>query len=182
MRQIVVHRLRYAHTGDGIAQRLPYLRYLERGIHRVVATVVEEIADVVRAEDLDQPLVLRAVLVDPLQLEAGRPEGAGRGVLEPADDGGTLAAEVDQILRQGADDAVASGVDLADVARPAHCGLDDPAGRGVDDGGDTAGLGIERVLLGRRFFHGVGAEGVWKARRWRQAPSKHTRAAPAWRV
>ena len=32
-------------------------------------------------------------------------------------------------------------------------GLDDAAGRGVDDGGDAAGLGIERVLLGRG--HGV---------------------------
>src|SRR6185312_11122744 len=104
-------------------------------------------ADVVGAEHLDQPLVFRAVLLDALQLEARRAKGPGRRVLEAADHGGSLAADVDQILRQCPHDAVAPGVYLADVSRLPHGSLDDATGRGIDDGGDTAGLSVERVFL-----------------------------------
>ena len=68
--QIVVHGLRHADAGDGVAERLAHLRDLVRGVHRVVAAVVEEISDVMGLEDLDQTLVLGAVLVQTLELEA----------------------------------------------------------------------------------------------------------------
>ncbi len=155
MRQIVVDRLRHPDTGDGIAERLADLRDLQGRIHRVVAAVVEEVADVVSAKNLDQPLVLRAVLVDALQLEACRAEGSGRRMLESANGGRTFTTDVDQVLRQRADDAVTAGVHLPDIPRLPHGSLDDTAGGGVDDGRHTAGLGIERVLFGRRFFHGT---------------------------
>ena len=45
-----------------IAELRRDLRNLEAGIRRVVAAVVEEVADVVRAKHVDQPLVLRARL------------------------------------------------------------------------------------------------------------------------
>jgi hypothetical protein len=38
------------------------------GIHRVVAAVVKEIADVVRPKHLHEPFVLRPVFFDPLEL------------------------------------------------------------------------------------------------------------------
>ena len=46
-----------------------------------------------------------------------------------------------------ADDAVASGVDLADRAAVRACCLDDTAGRCIDDVSDAAGLCVERVFL-----------------------------------
>ena len=135
--QIVVHGLRYAHTGDGIAERRAELRHLERGVHRVIAAVVEEVADVVGAEHLDQALILGAVLLDALQLEARRAERAGRRVLERADGRGALAADVDEILGERTDDAVTPGVHLGDVSG-AHRRLDHAARGGVDDGRDAA--------------------------------------------
>ena len=70
-----------------------------------------------RAEHLDQPLVLRAVLVEALQLVAARAERAGRRVLQRGDRRAPIPAGVDQVLGQRADDAVAAGVDLADLRR-----------------------------------------------------------------
>src|SRR5690348_1327382 len=80
VRQVVVNGLRHADAGDRIPQRLADLRDLEGRVHGVVAAVVEEITDVVGAENLDQPLVFRAVLLEALQLEPCRAEGPGRRI------------------------------------------------------------------------------------------------------
>ena len=146
--QVVVDRLGHADAGDRVAELLAHLRDLVRGVHRVVAAVVEEVADVVGLEDLDQPLVLGAVLVEALELEARRAESAGGRVLEALDRRLVLLRAVDEVLMQRADDAVAAGVDLADVLRIPGRGLDDPRRRGVDDGGDAARLGVEGVAGG----------------------------------
>ena len=69
VRQIIIDRLRYADAGDRVSQGLAHLGDLVGGIHRVVTAVVKEIADVVSLEDLDQPLVFGAVLLEPLELE-----------------------------------------------------------------------------------------------------------------
>src|SRR2546421_8114153 len=50
--------------------------------------------------------LFRSVLLDALQLEARRAERAGGRVLERADGRGALAADVDEILGEHADDAV----------------------------------------------------------------------------
>ena len=107
-------------------------------------------------EDFDQALIFGAVLVEPLELETGRTEGTRGRVAQTLDGRGALARAIDQVLLEGADDAVASGIDLADFLRIARCGLDDAGGRGVDDGGHTAGLGVKRVA-GGGLFHGAGA-------------------------
>ena len=105
-RQIVVDGLGHADADDGIAHLGTDLRHLVGGVHGIVAAVVEEVADVVRAEDLDQPLVLGAILVDSGQLVARRAESAARRVAQRADGGGALLAGVDQILGERAHDAV----------------------------------------------------------------------------
>ena len=69
----------------------------------------------------------------------------GAIVLRVADGGRGFLGGIDQVFRQGADDAVPAGVQLADPVLVLATGLDDAAGRGVDDGGDAAGLGIEGV-------------------------------------
>jgi hypothetical protein len=69
----------------------------------------------VRAEHLDQALVVGAILLDALELVAARTERAAWGGLEARDRGGRLLAGVDQVLGERADDAVSPGVDLADA-------------------------------------------------------------------
>jgi hypothetical protein len=71
----------------------------------------------VRFEYRDQPLVLGAVLIDALELEPCRAEGPPGGVLERADGRTALAADIDQVFGECAENAVASRVDLADPAR-----------------------------------------------------------------
>ena len=123
------------------------------GIHRIVAAVVKEVADVVGAEYLDQPLVLGAVLVDSGELVARRAESAARRVAQGADRRGGLLAGVDHVLGERADDAVPSRIELADLAAVLAGGLDDPAGGCIDDGGNSAGLGVEGVFWGRAHDH-----------------------------
>ena len=61
---------------------------------------------------------------------------------------------------QGAQNAVATCVDGADLGPVPGCRLDDAGGGGVDHGGDTAGLGIEGVGHARS---GSEAEGLCAA-------------------
>jgi hypothetical protein len=81
------------------------------------------------------------------QLEAAGTEGAGGGGAQGGDGRVAFLAGVDEVLGQGADDAVAAGVDLADHVGMLARGFDDAAGGSVDDGGDAAGLGVERILF-----------------------------------
>ncbi len=62
------------------------------------------------------------------------------------DGGQGLLTGVDHILGQSADDAVPAGICLADLAAVPARRFDHATGRGIDDGGDSAGLGIERIL------------------------------------
>jgi hypothetical protein len=131
-----------------IAERLRQLAHLEAGVGRVAAAVVEEVADVVRLEDLDQALVFAPVLFQRLELVPAGAEGAGGRGAQRRDRLGRLQAGVDQLFGQRAEDAVAAGVDGADaIGMPAR-GFDHAAGGGVDDRSDAAGLGIEGIEEG----------------------------------
>jgi hypothetical protein len=146
-RQIVVDRFGDADAGYRVSHLLADLRHLVRGVHGIVAAVVEEIPDVVRLEDLDQTLVFRAVLVDTGKLVARRTECAARGISQTPHGRGALLAGIDHVLGQSPDDAVPSGVELADLVLVLARGFDHTASGGIDDGGDAAGLGIEGVLF-----------------------------------
>ena len=52
---------------------------------------------------------------------------------------------VDEILVEGADDAMPAGINLADLFRIATGGLDDPRCRGIDDCRNAARLGVKSV-------------------------------------
>jgi len=67
-------------------------------------------------------------------------------VLERSDILGRFLVGVDEVFGEGADDAVATGIDIGDLVRVLAAGFDDAAGRGVDYGGNAAGLGVESVL------------------------------------
>ena len=147
-RQVIVHGLRHMDGLDRVAQGLGELGDLVAGVGGVAPAVVEEVTDVVSPEDLDQTLILALVGLQALQLVAARTEAAGRGIAERRDVLGGLQVGVDQVLGQGADDAVAACVDVGDLVRVGAGGLDHPAGRGVDHRSDTAGLGVKGILRG----------------------------------
>ena len=96
-------------------------------------------------EDLDQPLVLTRVVLELLELVARRTERTRWGMSQGTDRCCRLLARVDEILGQRSDDAVSAGVHLPDLVLVLAGGLDDPAGGSVDDSGDAARLGIERI-------------------------------------
>ena len=146
-RQIVIDGLRHADADDGVAELTPKLRHLVRGVHRVAAAVVEEIADFVRLEDLDQPLVLGAVLLEALELVARRTERAAGRVTQARDRFGALGRRVDHVLGQRAEDPVHARVDLAELSLVLARRLDHAARARVDDGRDAARLRVEHVLL-----------------------------------
>jgi hypothetical protein len=113
--QVVVDGLRHVDGLHRVAHLLRQLADLVAGIGRVAAAVVEEVADVVRLEDLDQALVLALVGLQALELVAAGAEAAGRGVAQRGDVLGRFLAGVDQVLGQRADDAVAAGIDVGDL-------------------------------------------------------------------
>ncbi len=146
-RQVVVDGLGNSDAGHGKAHLPAHLRHLVGRVHRVAAAVVEEVADVVGPEDLDQPLVLGLVLLQALELVAGRAEGAaGRGP-ERSDGCRGLSRGVDHVLVQCTEDSIASGVDLADPGAALSRRLDDAAGGCVDNRRYAARLSVERILL-----------------------------------
>ncbi len=146
--QVIVHRLGHMDRLHRIAHGVGELGDLIAGIRGVAAAVVEEIADVVGLEDLDQALVLTLVGLQALELIAAGTQAAGGRVAEGRDIGGGLFVGVDQVFGEGADDAVASGIDVGDLVRILAGGFDHPAGGGVDHGGDSAGLSVKGVFRG----------------------------------
>src|SRR3954471_23025172 len=99
-------------------------------------------------KNFDQTLVLRAVFLDRRQLVATRSECCTRGMFQRGDRGFGLFARVDQIFSQGADDAVAPGINLANPLRILARGLQYATGGRVDHRTDPARLGVERILAG----------------------------------
>ncbi len=147
-RQVVVHGLGHVNGLDRVTHGFRQLGDLQAGVSGITATVIEEVADVVGLEYLDQPLVLGAVGFNALQFVTAGAEGAGGSVAQGGDVFRRLQAGIDQIFGQRTNDAVAARVDLADLVRMLASSLDNPGGGGVDHCGNPAGLGVEGILDG----------------------------------
>ena len=89
-------------------------------------------------------MALLCVLVTPVAAQEARLDDGCRCLIGHPIEG----VVADHVFGQRTDDAVATGIDLADPGFVLAGGLDHAAGGGIDDGGHAAGLGIERVLLG----------------------------------
>ena len=124
------------------------------GVLRVAAAVVEEVADVVRLENIHETPVLRGVVLKRCELVPARAECATRRAAKLGDGLGRFLVRIDQVLPQRPQNAVAAGVHVADPVAVRTSGFDHAAGGGVDDGGDTAGLSVEGVAAGH--FGSVG--------------------------
>ena len=143
--QVIVHGFGHVDGLQRVVHGFGELADLEAGVGRVAAAVVEKIADVVRFEDVNQAFVLDLVGFQRLKLEAARAERTRWCLAQGGDAAGGFFAGVDQVFGQRTDDAVATGVDLADFVFVQPCGFNHAAGRGVDDRGDATGLGVKSV-------------------------------------
>src|SRR5262245_46966777 len=120
------------HCDDRIAEVSRDLGDLETGIRRVAAAIIEEVSNMVRLENLQQPVIRRAVVLKAWQLVARGAEGASRGMREPRNRGSRLLARVDQLFRQRAEDTMTARVDSVDLARILACRLNHPSRARVD--------------------------------------------------
>src|SRR5215475_24222 len=120
------------HGDDGIAEVRRDLGDLETRIRRVAATVIEEVPNMVRLENLQQPVIRCAVVLKAWQLVARGAEGASRGMRELRNGGSRLLARVDQLFRQRAEDAMTARVDSVDLVRMLARRLNHPSRARVD--------------------------------------------------
>jgi hypothetical protein len=139
--QVVVDRLRHAHGDQLVVHLAGEAAELRRRVHRVVPADVEEVADVVRPEDLEDPLVVGPAGVEVLQLVPATAEGAAGRALQPVDLGRVFLRQVVQVLLEHAEDAVQRPVDAGEDLRGRQGRLNHPAGAGVDHRRRPARLG-----------------------------------------
>jgi hypothetical protein len=144
-------RLRYANAYDGIAQFGAKLTDLVRSILGVSASIVEEEPDVVCSEYFEQAFILRAMLVYRANLVAAGSECRAWCVTERGNRLFGSEAGVDEVFGQRPDDAVAPGINSADLLRVLPCVLQHPAGGGIDHGSNAARLGIEGIFSGHNY-------------------------------
>ena len=139
-RQIVVDRLRHTDNAELVALFLGEFGNLVGGVLRVIATDVEEVADVVRLEDLEHAFEILLLL----ELVTAGAEGGAGGVPEGADLLLRLGCQIDQILVQDAQYPIQSAVDFLYalvVERLSH----DARDTGVDNRSGSAGLAHQDI-------------------------------------
>ena len=137
--EVVVDGLGHAHDPALVADLLHVFADFVAGVHGVVSAVVEEVADVIFLEDLQDALIIGVVHIRVLHLIAAGAQSGGRGVFQQFQLGGVLLAHIEQPVVQHALDAMLRAQDAGDVG-VFQSGADDAVGAGVDDGSGTAGL------------------------------------------
>ena len=99
------------------------------------------------AKHLDQSLIFGSILVKASELVSARAESTTRGRHESFNCAAAFSRGIDQLFFQRADNPVFSREDFAKVSGVRSGGLDNASGRGVDNGCDAAGLGVEEIAL-----------------------------------
>ena len=137
--QVVVNGLGYAHDAALIAHLLHILGDLVAGVHGVVAAVVEEVADIVLLEYLQDAPVIGVIHIGVGQLIAAGAQGRGGGELQQIQLRGVLLSHIVQLVLQHALDSV-GGPQNAGDAVSLQSGLNHALSTGVNDCGRTSGL------------------------------------------
>ena len=138
--QVVIDGLGHADHAELVALGLGELGDFVGGVLGVVATDVEEVADVVGLEDLKDAIKVGLFL----EFEtAGAESGAGR-VFERANLLLRLRSEIDQVLVEDAEHAVERAVDLFDAFMVQRF-RDEARDAGVDNRGGAAGLAYQDI-------------------------------------
>ena len=141
--KIVVDRLGNAHHAAFIADALHIFRNLVAGIHRIVAAVVEEITDVILAEDFQDPLIIGIVHIGILELIAAGTERGGRSMQKQGELVSVFFAHIVKNIVQNAADAVGRTVNLRDI-RTVQRSTDYAVSACIDNRSRTAGLADDR--------------------------------------
>ena len=147
--EVVVDGLGHAEHAALVADLGHVLADLVAGVHGVVAAVVEEIANVVLLEDLEDPLEVGIVGIGVGDLIAAGAQQGRRGVEHAGQLFGVFLVHDHEAIVQHAADAVVGAVDDGDVLA-LEGGLDDAVGAGVDDARGAAGL-ADNAVADKRF-------------------------------
>ena len=150
--KVVVDGLGHAHDPALIAHRLHVLVDFVAGVHGVVAAVIEEVADIVFLENLQDALEIRVVHGGVGQLIAAGAQGGGGGVFQQTQLLGVLLAHVKQPVIQHTLDAVLRAQHPGDNAAFQRC-VNNAVGAGVDNGCRPAGLADDTGAF--QYIHGI---------------------------
>ncbi len=120
---------------------------LVRSVLRIIATRVEEVADVVSLENLEHALEILLFL----EFVTASAQSSAGGVAKTADGLLRLGGEVDQVFLKDAKDTVEAAVNFFDATVVQGFG-DDARHTGVDDGGGATGLAHQNISY--EFSHG----------------------------
>ncbi len=143
MGQVVVDRLGHANHAKLVAALDRLFMDLFGRVLRIVPARVEEIANIVGFEDLEQPVHVACGtfgLFLEIDFVPARAEGSSRGVLQPFDGMALLLQDIDEILVEHPENAIAPAVDFLDCVRVLSRFLDHASHTGVNDGRRAAGL------------------------------------------
>ena len=137
--QVVVDGLGNAHDPAFVAHGLHILIDLVAGVHGVVAAVIEEVADVMLLEHLQDAAIVGIVHLGIGDLIAAGAQGGGGGVFQKTQLLGILQTHVEQTVAENALDAVLRAQHLGDDAG-FQGRVNDAVGTGVDHRRGPAGL------------------------------------------
>ena len=148
--EVVVDRLGHAHHTALVADGLHVLVDLVAGVHGVVAAVIEEVADIVLAEHLEDALIVGVVLGGIGDFIAAGAERGGGRILQQRQLLGILQPHIKQAVVQHALDAVLRAEHLRDGAGLERR-VDHAVCAGIDDGRGAAGLADDTCAF--QLFH-----------------------------
>ena len=137
--QVIVNGLGDAHNPALVARLGHEAADLGTGIHRVVAAIIEEIANIILLENLQNALIIGFIHIRIGNFIAAGAQFRGRGIKQQLQLLGILLTHVVQLIVQHAFDAVGHSINGSDI-RAVQCGANNAVCAGVDDGGGTAGL------------------------------------------
>ena len=138
-KQVVVNGLRNAYNAALVSHVFKIAAYLVAGIHRIVATVIEKVANVVLFKDFEYALILRVILFVVLDLIAAGAKLRRRCVKKELEFIFVLFAHVVKFVIKYALNAVCRPIDLRDTVT-FKCGFDNAVCAGVNNRCGTAGL------------------------------------------
>ena len=135
--QIVVDRLRNMDAAQRVSSGLCFFADDAHGVRRIVATDIEEMADAVRAQDLEDLVAISGV-----GLVARRAQCRARRVRDQFEVVAGFLGQVDEVFIDDAAHAMPGAIDQFDLML-APCFEDDTNQRLVDDCGRSAALGYQ---------------------------------------